>query len=70
MSFNKWINDYEREIKPEFNKRLINGVIVPENLDSELLQHYLTYRTVRATWILVIITALMGLLSAIINLLK
>ena len=73
--FSKWLKESEKDIGPEFNKRLINGVIVPENLDSELLQHYLTYRInksnqklVKVTWILAGVTALIGILGAIINL--
>ena len=76
MSFGKWLKEYEKEIKPEFNKRLIKGVIVPQNLDSELLHHYMTYRInksnqelVGITQILAIATIFLGLVSAIINLL-
>lgn len=69
MRFNKWLRDYDKEVKPiinESNKR--RGGHPYLKFEEELLRHYLTYRTVRATWILVIITVLIGLLSAIINL--
>lgn len=67
--FNKWVNESEKVMNPLIKKfGTIDGVIVKEGYEDKLFQHYLTFKIVRATWILVIITALIGLLSAIINL--
>lgn len=69
--FSRWLRESEKEIEPEFNRRLINGVIIPENLDSELLQHYISYRInksnqqlVKVTWILALIS-LAGLIVSL-----
>ena len=75
--FSRWLRESEKEIKPEFNKRLINGVIIPKNLDSELLQHYISYRInksnqqlVKVTWFLAISTILLSIANIIILLWK
>ena len=74
MEFSKWMDDFEKESRPAFNKRLVNGVLVPLNLDSDLLQHYTTYKInksnqelVRITWILAIVSILGSLASIIVS---
>lgn len=70
--FSRWLEDYEKAVKPEYDKE---GPNLPEGLDSYLLQHYLTYKInksnqkmLRLTWILVIVTLMCSVLAAIINL--
>ena len=68
-TFKKWIKNSDREITL-LEREIINkrpDKLYPEGLYEHLLQSYLTYRTIRATWILVIITALLGILTTIMN---
>jgi hypothetical protein len=73
--FSKWLEESEGYTRPEFNKRFAEGVVITENADSVILQNYFAYRLnksnqqlVKVTWILAGITALIGILGAIINL--
>ena len=69
-SFNHWIKKSEKEIKPLMNREISkNKGLVPERIEDFYLQHYFNFKLVRTTWILAIATVLIGLLSAIINLL-
>ena len=67
--FNHWVNESEKAIEPLMNKAIkrCKG-IVPKGYEEKLLQSYLNYKLVRVTWIVILVTALIGLLGAIINL--
>jgi len=68
--FNKWVNESKKAIKPLMNKeaKRCGKYVPPAGYEEKLIQQYLTFKIVRVTWILVIVTALIGLLGAIINL--
>ena len=67
--FDKWVHESEKAIEPLMN-RAIKGHkgLVPEGYEEKLIQQYLTFKIVRVTWIAILITALISLLSTIINL--
>jgi len=68
MRFSKWVKESEKEMKPLIEKfGTYNKVMIKEGYEEKLLQQYLTFKMVRATWILVIITVLISLLGAILN---
>lgn len=69
MKFRKWLKDYDIETKPiidKANKRREGHISL--EFEEELLSHYLTYRIVKVTWILVIATILVGIIGIILNL--
>ncbi|MCK5607995.1 hypothetical protein KAR91_39310 [Candidatus Pacearchaeota archaeon] len=66
--FSRWVRESEKEMKPLVEKFGKWKGLPREGYEEKLLQQYLTFRIVRVTWILVVVTALIGLLSAIINL--
>lgn len=76
--FSKWLREYKQTTEPFWSKIVEKkGGLVPENLDSYLLQQYLNYRIievnkslVKATWILVIFTILLNIINIIILLWK
>lgn len=75
--FSNWVKRYEKIIKPEFDAKLVDGVLIPANLESELLQHYMNYRInksnqqmIKVTWVLTITSMLMLISSIIISILR
>lgn len=70
--FKKWLREYKQVSKPIYEKivEAQHNRLPPENLDSNLLQHYLTYRInksnkslVWATWFLAIATIVLIMIS-------
>ncbi|MFH1210231.1 MAG: hypothetical protein V1663_05605 [archaeon] len=75
MNFQKWLKEYEEESNKELKRwqeKTSYKNLIPEGFYENLIQKYNTYRIemetknlVKVTWILAIITALVGILNFI-----
>lgn len=68
MTFKKWVEESEREIKPLVDEASLGGVIIPEGYEEKLIQLYLTYKIVRVTWFLAISSIILSMVSILISL--